>query len=179
MNARFLTIMVVAAAVSGCAHTHRINLSSGPSTFDEVNARLENKAVTIISADGRTFTGKSPQFAPDFTSWFDPETYRQATIATSEIRKIVTLKRSRGALEGLKYGALIGAAAGLSYGVASGADKDPQGYGPDIDTPGWGVMLAADGALVGLVVGTIVGSRDEYVIECDCPRNPQSVGQQR
>jgi hypothetical protein len=178
MNARFLLIIAVAIGVSGCAHTHRVNLSSEPSAFDEINARLKDKDVEITSVDGRTFTGKSPQLAPDSTSWYDPETYHQSTVATSEIRRIVTLKRLRGALEGLKYGALIGAAAGLGYGVASGADEDAHGYGPDIDTPSWGVMLAADGALVGLVVGTIVGSKDEYVIECDCPRSQPSLGQE-
>lgn len=159
-----LIIITLAMVTFGCAHTHKINLSSQPSTFNKINANLKSKKAKITLANGQTFVGKGTQIAFDSTFWFDPGTNNKYTVSSLEVEKIVTKKRGRGALDGLKYGALIGGAAGLMIGVLTGADEDPKGFGPDIDIAGWTVMLAVDGALLGLPIGAIAGSKDKYII---------------
>jgi hypothetical protein len=136
-----------------------------PSIINEANGTLKNQKTRITLADGSTLMGKGPKIGPDSTFWYDPATNNKYTASTSEIEKIVTLKRGRGALEGLKYGAFIGCTAGLIVGAVGGAplySGDDQ-YGPgSILACGW--VGAFHAGVIGLPIGAIVGSKDEYIL---------------
>ena len=86
------------------------------------------------------------------------------TVSTLEINKIVTLKRCRGALEGLKYGALIGCTAGFIWGAAHGLpltkEDDEYGFGSILACCSFGTIYAG---AHGLPIGLIIGSKDKYI----------------
>lgn len=169
MKRRSLIIITLAMVTFGCAHTHKINLSSQPSTFNKINANLKSKKARITLANGQAFTGKGPQIAPDSTFWFDPGTNNKYTVSTLEVEKIVTKKRGRGALDGLKYGAIFGGAAGLIVGIIArfpvfDEDEGAGGYGVDWTIAGLVFVGAIEAGLLGLPIGAIIGSKDKYII---------------
>ncbi len=164
MRSLSLFTVLLSMFLLGCSHTHIIDVASAPSELDEINHAMNNSKVKITLTDERVFTGMNPRIGEDSTSWFDSALGEKRAFPHSAIEKIVIKKRFRGAWEGIKYGALFGGATGLIIGFAIDADEDAGGYGPDLSVAGVTFFGALGSALVGLPVGTIIGSKDEYII---------------
>lgn len=162
-----LIILTFSIIIFGCSHTHKINLASEPSPFDEINTILKSQKARITLVSGRAFKGKGPQITRDSTFWFDPKTNEKHTVSNSRIDKIVVMKRWRGIWEGLGYGLLIGGAVGAIGHVIIGDPSMGAPGGPSNNlelaiTAGW-IAGFYSSTLIGCPIGLLKGSKDKYV----------------
>jgi hypothetical protein len=182
--------LAVLAMVSwGCTSTQSL---SHPVTLDEVEMihdRAEGRPLeleylpTAVPAAGGGDTGPRPQalqrvygstmahlsgVETDGTLVFRAPSGEAAPIPGTSLRAIVIRNHAHGALQGLGYGFLGGALAGVVFGLVVGAADPCSGSGYSICfSPG--VLAVAAGlefgllaALVGVTVGAISGSEERF-----------------
>jgi hypothetical protein len=100
-------------------------------------------------------------------------------VSIQDVETVEDVKHWRGALEGVGIGLLAGVVAGGAIGLASGDDTCEPGARDlcyDYLQTKWDkaaigvIVLGGLGGFVGLVVGTLAGSRDVYVLEAPQPQ---------
>lgn len=164
MKQQSLIIITLSIFIFGCTHTHKINPRSSATILAELNQQLQGQEGTIFLTDMQEFVGSSIQVRNDSVFWVEPSQGEHKRISRSEVRKIILLKRGRGALEGLGIFALIGGVSGglLTASYVCGRVEDCDTGGAFLD----GAILGAVGAGVvfGLPIGAAIGSRDEYIL---------------
>jgi hypothetical protein len=98
-------------------------------------------------------------------------TKRQRTVPLENVRRLVALRHSRGALDGFLFGGGLAAGAGVLHGLLR--DLRPSEQAADCrmicshaDAMKWeGLIFGVIGASVGAVFGAIVGHRDILELE--------------
>jgi hypothetical protein len=150
------TLVVLLAA---CTHTHPI---------DTLPGEVLDRAVTV-----RTTSGTSLRARAVGGQWVAED---GTTIDGRDVAEVETVSHGRGLLEGMGLGLLAGVAA-AGAGFLSGDD-------PTCEPGTWvcfrwtagekalilGVGVGVPGAVVGGLVGLIIGSRDRYVAPAERAR---------
>jgi len=133
---------------------------------ERINKNTLRRAGNIVLTDGHRLKGYRVQIGTDSTVyWIEsmPNKWVQRRIATNEIRQIVLKSHAKGALEGMGIGILAGATLGtLVLGSQLGGDEN-------LDTgkflEGLVLISGAGGGMIGLLVGSAMGSKDTFLID--------------
>jgi hypothetical protein len=147
--------------ITGCTHIRKY------STFDEINTKTKDKNAKITLISEQNLIGKDIYIAPDSTFWLNPNTKNKQSIITSEVSSIAFKNSWRGKLDGLLLGFLGGAVIGVTIGYLQG-DDDPgmmMGLNAELKAVLGGIGLGGIGGLLGIPIGTIIGSNDKFIIE--------------
>ena len=191
---RFVALVAVASVLSGCAHVHRVNPASA-TELDDLNRHLHNRetSIELISdatyREGVKLRAERVRVQADSTSLFllrergdvlalaelglsKYSSESEVALGTSEVDRVSTRNRPRGAFDGALIGLMIGGTGGAIWGAATGESPS---LGPPSATEGAifnGLLFGFLGLVAGTVFGGIVGSIDVYDL-VDQPRDTQ------
>jgi len=156
----FVVAMVV--FLSGCVHNR------GFYSIPEINSLTRDRKVHLTLSDGRVLDVVEFQIRGDSCRWLSPTDEKKQIVHKSYVRSVAIAQRGRGASEGFLLGGLIGLVGGVAMGYASG-DDNPEGGFISMTAKQkavfLGFLLGGSGALIGLPIGAVVGSKDQYLIE--------------
>jgi hypothetical protein len=147
------------------------------SACEDLNGKVEGERVNITLTNDNVIIAENTFIGVDSTSWLEiiaekrgARGYGQQTrwyegkkwsVPTRDVKKIDIGNCWQGALGGLFYGFLVGAALGLLGGLTH-SDEKSGFFDPDPEEVV--VMVGILGAVVGLPIGLLVGGTDEYVL---------------
>jgi hypothetical protein len=152
----FLGSMILLTA---CASTHNLYYYHG--IVDEVKGRN----VTIVKKNGDIFNTKIIGITEDTTLQQDHDSFNVAHIPTSQISEIHRRDHWKGAFEGAFFGAIGG---GITTAIL--ASKQKTGSLSQRHVIAAGILLITPAeAVVGGIIGGIIGHRDKYVIDTPIP----------
>ena len=168
MKKIFVISIILVLLFLQCTHTRRTSLKTSSSIFDHMNDRFSQNTTYITLIDSSQYIGQNTRITQDSTFWIDSVTEKRNSVLTSEIKSIVIKKTWRGVLEGVGIGTLTGFVSGAFIGgVLIGDNEDgmvfPNSAGKNALAVG--VLFGGFGGLVGLPIGAIAGSKDEYIFE--------------
>ncbi len=170
----FISIMLTPMLI-GCIHNYTVRPTSS-ADYASLNQHALRQQAIVTLLDGRAFYADKLQFAPDSTSWLDPNTRSVMAVHTTKVSDVRFVRRGRGALEGLGIGLLGGVLTGALIGLAGGDEPEDFGCLPVCTAKAkaffGGITFGAIGGLIGLPIGAMAGSKDVYHIE---PESPQST----
>ena len=175
---RFLPLLMLTGLFVGCSHTRPF------SNYDEINSLTKGKVATLKLQDdysagrhgifnnfpeGDNIKGRDIQITTDSTYWIEPRKGIKNAIPTSQVHKLVIVKRGRGAWEGFRpfFGA------GLTLGLLGFMEGDDPPCGPDtwicfsLSATDKFLFFNSMGIWYGVIpglIGYMVGSNDVYVI---------------
>ena len=179
MVRRIVAVVAVAFVLSGCTHVRRIDPVASASELDDLNRALQRRRVSVelvsrypwglgekLVAEGVCVAADSTSLTlllepADFSALWGVRSYgvkRDTTLSTSAISRMTTTNRFRGALDGT----LLGLGIGVVFGALLFAGIDEPSLEPGEAAAIGSVVLGIIGTGIGLVTGTIVGSRDAY-----------------
>jgi len=162
---RMIALVAIACILSGCAHTHRVDLAGPEPDLEDVNRVVRGRRASVelvgvsrnglprrLPAEGITVGGESTSLTllsePQEVQalWGEPSyaARKDTTIGTASIARLSITSRPRGALDG---GLL-----GLALGIAGGAL-----LGLRIDDPASDFARASLGGFFGAIFGTGIG----------------------
>jgi hypothetical protein len=167
-------ILVGIILLNGCTWKQVIPIND--TNFDDLNDKLKAETVTIGLVSGNNIIGRDIQLSSDSTSWSELNSGKYHTVQTSTIRDICAMNRSRSGKIGLVVGLIGGGVIGVI--IASSEEYEwldvvEKGFRIAIGQEGEskimryssGIIIGGlAGGLLGYTIGTIVGSRDKYVI---------------
>ncbi len=153
-----LIIYTLSLLFTGCTHICKY------STLGELNNKIKDKEAKITLINELDLIGKDINIYTDSTFWLDPNTENKQSIITSEVSSIITKSRWQGVLEGLGLGLLGGAAIGAIIGFESYEGPDLLVGSPAGAALFVGFFCGILGGLLGIPIGAIVGSKDEFII---------------
>jgi len=148
-----------------CSHTHRMGLTDIEHYYGGINQKCEGREGKIQAFGNREISGRNIYVTQDSIRWIDPETGSVHALPTSDVTSVEIKRGGRGALEGMGIGFLSGATIGAFGGFASG--DDPPGWfsmTAEQKAAGGGLVLGLSGAIIGLPVGALVGSKDIFIL---------------
>jgi hypothetical protein len=159
-------VLALLVVVGGCTHSSMVNPLDLEACL-RLNDEVGNRESVLTLADGKEHQTRGLILTPDSTSWFDSHGGKLRTVATTEVVEVAVVKRSGGALEGLRIGLLTGTLVGASLGLvdsnAGAGILAPWGAGQRAAL--CGSLLGGLGGVVGFPLGGGVGSRDVYRFE--------------
>jgi hypothetical protein len=154
-----LTVLTIAAMLSACTHHRKLGDMADVAGHDvyvtSTTDGLEERGQVLRSPDGSGYAVYTPR----------------GVLYPGNVKKVVRVRHSIGALEGLGLGFGAGALAGAVIGFADGDDVCDSSRGEDFcyydNTAGekavlLGVVFGALGGLIGVAVGGLRGSRYVY-----------------
>ncbi len=139
--------------------TRQVDLGSPDAAVSirAINALSARKKAKIQFANRSSTVARRLLLAPDSTSWIDSVGGEaRYVVSTHTLRRIRFTHRSQGAFEGLALGALAGLAGAFGMLLSSEQRFEDAERGVQ--------QLVPLGSLVGLLFGTLRGSRQSYVL---------------
>ena len=156
---KLFIIFLFSTLFSSCA-SHLI--TSRQISIDDFNDQNSHRVGRIIFRDDSTYVGRDFDLGSSRISWIDTVTHELHDTPISDVKRIVFVKRGKGAEYGAAFGALSGI---LILGVVYLASADWESvFVPDktlvftIVSP----FAVIGGSGIGLIVGTIIGFEDKY-----------------
>lgn len=149
-------IALAAALGLMVACTHRPGWSLSPRD-------VIGETVEVELRDGKKVKAVAER-TPNGVVW---RTGRRSAVPWYDAREATVVSHGRGALDGLAFGAPIGVAAGILAGLNHEDCHTGDGWcmSQEAAMVMYGVVLGGAGALGGLLVGAIIGSRLVYEID--------------
>ncbi len=155
----YTIVLWTVCATSGCMSTRQVDLG-GPDaavSIRAINALSARKKAKIQFANRSSTVARRLLLAPDSTSWIESAGGEaRYVVSTHTLRRIRFTHRSQGTLEGLALGALAGLAGAFGMLLSSQQRFEDAERGVQ--------LLVPLGSLVGLLFGTLRGSRQHYVL---------------
>jgi hypothetical protein len=172
MKAVIFLFLMLTPMLVGCTHNYTVRPTRSEH-YASLNQHALRKQAIVTLMDGKKFHADKLRFAPDSTSWVDPNTRRVIAVQTTEVSDVRFVRRGAGALEGLGLGLLGGALTGAIIGFADGDDPPESflSFTAEEKAVIGGVLLGGVGGLLGLPIGAAVGSKDVYRIEHQYPQD--------
>ena len=90
---RFLPLFILTGLFIGCSHTRSF------SNYDEINSLTKGKVAKLKLSEGDNIEGRDIQITTDSTYWVEPRKGIKNAVPTSQVHKLVIVKRGRGAWE--------------------------------------------------------------------------------
>jgi hypothetical protein len=117
--------------------------------------------------DGKRLHVVGLNVAADRVTWVDRRANRIETLPTGDVREVSVVKAGPGALGGLLFGVVVGAAAGGVRAAVEGDDpvSDPLAISREEKLRVYPVAHALYAALVTTPIGAIIGSRKTFRFE--------------
>jgi hypothetical protein len=170
MRVLFIGLAALLLTATGCVRVYRVDPTSGPSSFRDLNGATEHHRSWIELTDGRIRTGDRMHASGDTVSWYgvDSATRRYA-VPTTQVHKIRVKKHGRGMGHGALWGLAVGGILGSAVGASTMSDKE---WGWEGGAVILGGFSAGVGAGAGALLGLILGDRDEYVFQRSAERVP-------
>ena len=167
---RFIPLFILTGLFIGCSHTLSF------SNYDLINSLTKGKVATLKLLEGDNIKGIDIQITTDSTYWIEPRKGIKNAVPTSQVHKLVIVKRRRGAWEGFRPFFGAGLALGF-WGLIEGDDPPCQSGSfmcfrfSATDKFFIGNTFGIVSGVIPGLIGYIVGSRDVYVIN-PTPSNP-------
>ncbi len=164
-------VMMIAFSlfVSGCTHTHMVNLDEEEhrwrkSDLDNLNDDLRDRTADITAKDGRNISAEGIIVRRDSAEFKDPASGLRHSIPTAEIMAIEYRHHGIGAVHGAIFGVLGGgiAVAGAVYVLAG---RPHQAEDASIAVGVGAALGGVGGGLIGVTYGAIAGSKQRYEFE--------------
>ncbi len=155
----YAIVLWTVCATSGCTSTRQVDLG-GPEaavSIRAINALSARKKAKIQFANRSRTVARRLLLAPDSTSWIESAGGEaRYVVSTHTLWRIRFTHPGQGALEGLALGALAGLAGAFGMLLSSQQRFEDAERGVQ--------QLVPLGSLVGLLFGTLRGSRQSYVL---------------
>jgi hypothetical protein len=167
LSRRILVGILVPALAMGCSHTLRLGPQAPPESWQKAQQRLEGRKAEVVLRDGRRFRADGVEVSPEAVVWWEAGSGTRHSVPSGDVEAVCYRERGRGALEGAGLGALVGAGVGAAWGAVAGASwcRDEEesilcaliigGFGAFAGA----IFIAPAGAIGGLVIGAVRGSR--------------------
>ena len=171
MKARIGLGMLLATMlpISACTHRQTLDTSSGLDAYSAASQMTARRDAEVVARNGQTFRWRDVRFSPDSTFVLGA---RGSSLPTEQVYEVTTRSRGKGALEGAKIGAGLGALIGLIPGECFDGG---QSWGEVCPRTPEGVAFFAVGvAGWGAIIGAIRGARNR--VEISLPESrPASI----
>ena len=164
MKAVIVISLMLTPTLMGCAHNYTVRPTE-PEDYTSLNQRALQKQAIVTLMDGRTVPADKLRFAPDSTSWIDPNTRKVMTVRTTGVSNIRFVRRGKGALQGFGIGLLGGAVGGAIIGIAISDESADAPFTPGAAPFTVGIFFGGVGGLIGIPIGAAIGSKDVYHIQ--------------
>jgi len=167
LSGRILVGVLLPALAMGCSHTIRLGPQAPPERWQKAQQRLEGRRAEVVLRDGRRFRADGVEVSPEAVVWWEVGSGTRHSAPPGDVEAVCYRDRVRGALEGAGLGALVGAGVGAAWGAVAGAswcrgEEEPilcaliiGGLGAF----GGAIFVAPAGAIGGLFIGAVRGSR--------------------
>lgn len=160
----YLLFALTLSVATGCSSSYDVanEPTPGKYSFTQVNENAKDQSFTILTTQGEEIDATDLFVRGDSTSFLEPSvasTNKRSTIATSSVERITIKQTGAGAVDGLVWGAIVGAPIGLLLGSAAAALED---NGEAFD---WAVVAGsvAVASVLGGGVGALIRHSDEYI----------------
>ena len=151
MKSVILLLLTAVTISAGCS-------SSGTLTG---NMRQFSNEATLVTTDGKKYPIRRVVIKGDSIR-ADYYGANQLQIERSEVKEIRVMNHSKGARQGMLWGALAGGVVGYVWGLSNPISDDCNiGCGPD----GGALFFGLLGVPVGAAAGRLIGVSDRYVLE--------------
>ena len=135
--------------LNACTSTRMVEPDTAQGTYEQINRRAARQAARVVLVTGREVRAEMLTVRADSTTWQredEEETRVTETVATSMLREVRVVNRTRAGI----LGSLVGVGAGVGIGLGTTAGDDSDGYGRAV----WlGLGLGALGYAVGAYNG--------------------------
>lgn len=164
MSARLFMALAATVLLCGCSSVETVKTGSIDSDLREVNRAVRGKVVRVEMQDGRAMHVVGVSVAPDSLSWVDRGANTLGAIPTASVKELSIHKTGRGAIRGLLFGAVVGAAFGGVRASMEGNDpiSDPLAITRDEKLRVYPVAHAVYAVLATTPIGAIIGTRKVY-----------------
>jgi len=170
LSRRILVGILVPALAMGCSHTLRLGPQAPPESWQKAQQRLEGRKAEVVLRDGRRFRADGVEVSPEAVVWWEAGSGTRHSVPPGDVEAVCYRERGRGALEGAGLGALVGAGVGAAWGAVAGAVGASECRGEEepifcaliiggLFAFGGAISVAPAGAIGGLVIGAVRGSR--------------------
>jgi len=143
----------------GCSSSYEVSSSPDAETsFDTFNVDAYDRSGTIVFQDGRELDARNIIASTDSTRFLNEKTDAITVVPTHTIKEVVFTSHGVGFLDGLEWGAGIGAVTGVTLGLL-GSRSGNGAWGSDVAgiSMGFGAIGAAVGGVIGGIWGGIAG----------------------
>jgi len=147
----------------GCSSSYEVSSSPDAETsFNTFNVDAYGRTGTILFQDGREMDARNIIASSDSTRLLMMEGDATIVVPTYTIRKVVFTSHGAGLLDGLEWGAGVGAVTGVTFTLI--AFKGNGEWGSDVAgfSMGVGAIGAAAGGVIGGIIGVSVGHSYRY-----------------
>jgi hypothetical protein len=140
----------------GCSTSYEVSSSpTAASSFNAFNVEASEKKATILFQDGGELGVRNIIASPDSTRFLNAKTNEITVVPTRAIKTVVLTSAGAGFLDGLEWGAGIGAVTGVTFGLIAMGSSNSDEWGSD--DAGISMGVGAIGAVAGGVIGGIIG----------------------
>lgn len=135
--------------LTACTSTRMVESDTAQATYEQINRRAAQQTARVVLVTGREVRAEVLTVRADSTTWQrenEDETRVTETVATSMLREVRFVNRTRAGI----LGSVLGAGAGVGIGLGTTTGDDSEGYSRAI----WlGLGLGALGYAVGAYNG--------------------------
>ncbi len=149
---KYLSLLLLALLLAGCAQRYTLTRHSYPSDFEEVNLQCFGTVNHVWLRDGTVINTERLALARDSAAWILPDGTRQK-IRLWDIARIDNTNHRRGA----KSGAFVGVLAGLGGGLAISSQIHAHGTLGEVGVAALSGACSAVGGLLGATIGSAIG----------------------
>jgi hypothetical protein len=160
MKIHFFLGLILSAA-TGCSSSSYVGKEPARDTcsFAQLNENCKGHIVAIWTLQGEEIMANDLFVDPDSTTFQESTTEKRTAIVTSSVERVTIRRVGAGAIDGIIWGAIVGAPIGVFLGAAAAALEDS---GDKLDGAVVAGSIAVASAL-GAGVGALARHTDEYV----------------
>jgi len=169
MKVNFLFGLTLSVA-TGCSSSYYVANEPAPDKYSlaQVNETAKDQSFTISTIHGEEIDATDLFVTGDSTSFLEPSfasTENRSAIPTSSVETITIKDAGAGAVDGLVWGAIVGAAGGLLLGTLAVIAYGLPATEDWVEVTGWVAGTAVVGGGVGAGVGALIRHSDEYIFQ--------------
>lgn len=167
MGYRIALVLFGIMLVTGCSSVRTVTPSSDAASYRQVNRAVRGKVAVMKLQNGKKLHVVGLNVAADRVTWVDRKANQIESLPTSDVREVSVVKAGPGALGGLLFGAVIGAAAGGVRAIVEGDDpvNEPPAISREEKLRVYPAAHALYASLITTPIGAIIGSRKTFRFE--------------
>lgn len=164
MLARLLVPLCAVLLLCGCAGVETVTTGMDDSGLRSVNRAVGGKVVRMDLRDGRTIHVVGLHVGPDSVTWVDRKTNAFRSLPTHSVHQVSFHKTGAGAIRGLLFGVVVGAAFGGVRASMEGDDpiSDPLALTREEKLRIYPWAHAAYAVLATTPIGAMIGTREVF-----------------
>lgn len=121
---RVLGAALIFMTFAGCTSVRSVDVNGGETSYSDVNRGVRGKVARVTLRDGRKMDVVGVRVDAESLTWLDRKANSVESVPTRQVREVRVVSAGSGALRGLLFGVVTGAAVG---GIRAAVEGDDPG----------------------------------------------------